>query len=62
MHVVLCLKRLMTVPISNSFAHGVGAVEQLNEAYAALDQAPGKDAIFRKARLRSDWRHPRRRG
>ena len=41
----------MAVPIAHPFAHGVGAVEQLDEAHAPFQQPPGQDAIPGKAGL-----------
>ena len=40
--VVLRLERLVAVPVADAFAHGVGAVEELHEAHAALDAAAGR--------------------
>src|SRR4051812_15121868 len=37
MDTVLFLERFMPVPVAHSFAHGVGSVEKLDEANAALD-------------------------
>ncbi len=49
MHVVLCLERLVAVPVSDAFAHRVRAVEKLHEAHAAFDESPREHAIAREA-------------
>ena len=48
--VVLLLELVVAVPIEFAAA-GVGAVEELHEAHAALDQPPREDAVARKAGL-----------
>ncbi len=50
MHVVLILQIVVTIPIQFATA-GVGAIEQLHEPYAILDQPAGEDAIFCEAGL-----------
>lgn len=45
MDVVLGFERLMSVPISDPFAHGIRSIEELDEADTALDQPAGEETI-----------------
>ena len=49
--VVLRLERLVAVPVADALAHRVGAVEELHEAHAALEQPPGEQAVAGEAGL-----------
>ena len=42
---------LVAIPVADPFAHGVGTVEELDEAHPFLQQSPGEDAVPREARL-----------
>ena len=50
-HRVLADDALVAVPVTDAFAHGVGPVEELDEAHALLEQATGKDAVLGEASL-----------
>ncbi len=51
MHRILILDRLVAIPVADSLTHRVGAVEQLDETDAPLEQAPGEQAIAGEAGL-----------
>src|SRR5690348_13573759 len=44
--VILRFQRFVAVPVPDPFAHGVSAIEELDEADALLDQPPREDAIL----------------
>src|SRR5438034_5908521 len=45
---VLVFQHLVSVPVAHTFAHCVGAVEELHEAHAALDQPAREQAVPRE--------------
>ena len=49
--VVLLLERLVAVPVADALAHRVGAVEELHEPHAPLEQPPGQQAVAGEAGL-----------
>ena len=49
MNVVLLLEEAMAVPVPDAFAHRVGAVKELHETHARLDQPTGQDAVAGEA-------------
>ena len=42
---VLGLDRLVPVPIADAFTHGVGAIEELDEANTFFQETPGENAV-----------------
>jgi hypothetical protein len=46
---VLLLELLVAVPVPYALPHGVGAIEQLNEAHAPLHQSTREHAVAREA-------------
>ena len=42
---VLGLDLLVSVPVADAFAHGIGSIEELDEADAFFQESPGEDAI-----------------
>ena len=49
MHVVLRLERLVPVPIADTFAHRIRAIEELHEPHAALDEPSREYTVAREA-------------
>ena len=46
---VLGLDHLVPVPVADAFTHGVGAIEELDEADALLKESPGEDTVAGEA-------------
>src|SRR5688572_10101243 len=51
MNFLLRLEGFVAIPVSDAFAHGLSAVEELHKANAALDEAAGEEAVFCEARF-----------
>ncbi len=53
--VVLGLEGFVSVPIADALAHGVGAVEELDEAHAAFAQSARENAVSREGGFEGVW-------
>src|SRR5437899_2319664 len=50
--IVLRFEGLVSIPVAHAFAHGISAIEQLDETHAALDEPPRQQTVPGKARFK----------